>query len=74
MGSPLTPREAEVLSKIAGGQTNQRIAHTLDVSLETIKKDLASIIQKLSASDRTHAVVLAIRQGHIHPENNAGRG
>jgi DNA-binding NarL/FixJ family response regulator len=69
MGSPLTPREAEVLSKIAGGQTNQRIAHTLDVSLETIKKDLASIIQKLSASDRTHAVVLAIRQGHIRPEN-----
>jgi DNA-binding NarL/FixJ family response regulator len=72
--SPLTPREAEILSKIAEGQTNQRIGHTLGVSRETIKKDLASIIRKLSASDRTQAVVLAIRQGHIHPENNAGRG
>ena len=68
ISSPLTPREAEVISKIAEGQTNQRIAHILDVSLETIKKDLASIIRKLSASDRTHAVVLAIRQGHIRPE------
>ena len=68
MGSPLTPREAEVLSKIAEGQANQRIAHTLDVSIETIKNDMASIIRKLSASDRTHAVVLAIRQGHISPE------
>ena len=73
VASPLTPREAEILSKIAGGQTNQRIAHTLGMSQETIKKDLASIIRKLSASDRTHAVVLAIRRGHISPENNAGR-
>ncbi len=67
VASPLTPREAEILSKIAEGQTNQRIAHTLGVSRETIKKDLVSIIHKLSASDRTHAVVLAIRQGHIRP-------
>ncbi|MFH1560029.1 MAG: LuxR C-terminal-related transcriptional regulator [Chloroflexota bacterium] len=66
-GPPLSPREAEILSKIAEGQANQRIAHTLGVSRETIKKDLASIIRKLSATDRTHAVVLAIRQGHIRP-------
>ena len=71
---PLKPRQAEILLNIAEGQTNQRIAHTLGVSQETIKKDLASIIRKLSASDRTHAVVLAIRRGHIRPENNAGRG
>ena len=58
--SPLTPREAEILSKIAEGQTNQRIAHTLGVSRETIKKDLASIIRKLSASDRTRCCC----QGH----------
>ena len=71
--SPLTPREAEILSKIAEGQTNQQIAHILGMSQETIKKDLASIIRKLSASYRTHAVVLAIRLGHISPENIAGR-
>ena len=65
--SPLSTREAEILSRIAEGQTNQRIAHTLGVSPETVKKDLASITRKLSASDRTHAVVLAIRKGHIHP-------
>ena len=68
MGPPLTPRDAEVLSKIAEGHTNRRIAHTQGVSLETIKKDLDSILRKLSASDRTHVVVLAIKQGHIRPE------
>ena len=67
------PREAEILSRIAEGQTNQRVSHALGVSQETVKKDLASIIRKLSASDRTHAVVLAIRRGHIRPMNNAGR-
>ena len=65
--SPLTSREAEILSMIAEGHTNRRVAHALDLSEETIKKDLASVIRKLSADDRTHAVVLAIRQGHIRP-------
>ena len=67
MDSLLSPREAEILSKIAEGQTNPQIAHTLGVSRETIKKDMASITRKMSASDRTHAVVLGIRQGHISP-------
>ena len=53
MDSPLNTRELEIPSTIAVGPTNQRIAHTLDVSQETIKKDLASIIRKLSASNRT---------------------
>ncbi len=47
---------------------------TLSVRLDEEDWDnLASIIRKLSASDRTRAVFLAIRQGHIRPENNAGR-
>ena len=61
IGPPLTPRDAAALSKISEGHTNQRIAHTLGVSLEIIKKDLDSILRKLSASDRTHVVALAIK-------------
>jgi DNA-binding NarL/FixJ family response regulator len=71
--SALTPREAVILSKMAEGQTNQRIAHNLGMRQETIKKELAAIILNLSAIDRTHAVVMAIRQGHIHPESSTDR-
>lgn len=74
MRPPLTSREAEILSRIAMGQTNTQIAHILGVSQETIKKDMASITRKLSARDRTHAVVLAVRQGRIRFDNEGESG
>jgi DNA-binding NarL/FixJ family response regulator len=63
--SPLTPREVEILSCIAHGNSNKGIAHILSISEQTVKNHIASILRKLVANDRTHAVVLALRQGLI---------
>jgi two-component system, NarL family, response regulator LiaR len=63
--SPLTPREAEVLRLIADGKGNTEIAQTLSIGLGTVKGHIRDILEKLSASDRTQAAVLAIRKGLI---------
>jgi DNA-binding CsgD family transcriptional regulator len=58
--STLTPRELEVLILIARGQTSQRIGETLGIAKRTADEHAMSIIDKLGASNRTHAVALAI--------------
>ena len=66
MGSdPLTAREVEVLSLVATGRSNKRVSAMLDVSEETVKAHMRSILGKLSANDRTHAVTIAIKRGFI---------
>ena len=62
---PLTPREVEVLNYIAKGFLNKQIAIELDISEQTIKNYVTSILRKLNANARTEAVVLAIKQGVI---------
>jgi DNA-binding NarL/FixJ family response regulator len=57
---PLTPREVEVVSLLAQGQTNQQIAQALSLSVSTVKHHVHHIIQKLGVSDRIRAVALAI--------------
>ncbi len=66
--SPLTPREREILDYIARGYINKQIAGKLGISEQTIKNHMSSILRKLDASDRTQAVVLAMRSGWISPE------
>jgi two-component system, NarL family, response regulator len=61
----LSVREAEVLTLVASGKSNKVIAGNLGLSEETIKGYLKSILVKLGASDRTHAVTLAQRRGII---------
>lgn len=56
---PLTPREQEVLRLLATGATNQEIADRLVVSLTTVKKHVGSLLLKLAAENRTHAVARA---------------
>jgi DNA-binding NarL/FixJ family response regulator len=63
--SPLSPRETEVLEHIAEGNSNKAIAHALGISNQTVKNHITSILRKLMANDRTHAVVLALRRGII---------
>ena len=43
----------------------KRVAHALDVSEETVKSHMKSIMVKLSANDRTHAVTIALKRGMI---------
>jgi len=63
--SPLTPREKEVLQRIARGYSNKQIAYEFDISEQTIKNHVTSIIRKLNANARTDAVVVAAKQGLI---------
>jgi two-component system response regulator DegU len=63
--SPLTPREKEILNYIAQGYPNKQIAAELDISEQTIKNHVTSILRKLNANARTEAVVVAIKQGLI---------
>jgi LuxR family transcriptional regulator, maltose regulon positive regulatory protein len=53
---PLTRRELEVLSLIAAGKRNREIADELVVTLETVKKHVSHIFDKLGAANRTEAV------------------
>jgi len=61
----LSERETEVLKLAAVGNTNKGIAGSLSISEETAKGHLKSILQKLGAKDRTHAVALSFARGII---------
>ena len=61
----LSPREIEVLSLIAAGNSNKMISAQLGLSEETTKAHVKNIIAKLQAHDRTHAVTVALRRGII---------
>lgn len=63
--SPLSRRETEILEYIAEGNSNKEIAHALGICNQTVKNHVTSIMRKLAANDRTHAVVLALRHGLI---------
>ena len=61
----LSAREIEVLRLVALGGSNKRIGLTLHVTEDTVKAHMKAILTKLGASDRTHAVTLALRRGII---------
>ena len=61
----LTAREMAVLSLAATGNSNKRIGVKLSINEDTVKGHMTSILAKLGASDRTHAVTLALRRGII---------
>jgi two-component system NarL family response regulator len=62
-GGPLSAREIEVLKWIAEGKSNKEIAALLFISEGTVKTHVLSIHEKLGVSDRTEAVVTAIKRG-----------
>lgn len=63
----LSPRERMVLRMVAQGLTNRAIGVSLRVSEDTIKTRMKSILAKLEANDRSHAVTIAVRRGFIDP-------
>jgi DNA-binding NarL/FixJ family response regulator len=59
----VSDREVEVLRLVAGGNSNKRVAAFLSISEETAKGHVKSILAKLGATDRTHAVTLGLTRG-----------
>jgi DNA-binding NarL/FixJ family response regulator len=61
----LTPREIDVLRWVALGKANKEIGARLELTEGTVKGHLKNILDKLGASDRTHAVTIALKRGII---------
>lgn len=61
----LSERELEVLRLVVAGLSNQQIAYSLVVTIDTIKTHMRHIMEKLAVSDRTQAAVKALRSGII---------
>ena len=64
----LTLREIEVLRLIGAGNANKQIADKLCIGETTVKNHISSILSKLSANDRAHAVTIALQRGIIELE------
>jgi DNA-binding NarL/FixJ family response regulator len=61
----LTPREISVVKLVAQGRPNRDIGVSLHVSEHTVKARIKSILAKLGANDRSHAVTLARDRGFL---------
>jgi len=61
----ITSRELDVLRGVANGNSNKIIADDLNISEHTVKNHVKNILSKLNASDRTHAVMIAIKRGFL---------
>ena len=59
----LTSREVQVLQLVSAGNSNKLIAKALTISEETAKTYVKSIVEKLGAHNRTHAVTIGLRRG-----------
>jgi DNA-binding NarL/FixJ family response regulator len=59
----LTEREIEVLKHVAAGCSNKVVAERLRISEDTVKGHIRNILSTLNASDRTHAVTIALKRG-----------
>ena len=67
----LTEREVEVLRLMGNGDSNKIIAETLGISLDTTKKHIRNVVDKLQARNRTHASIIAARAGLVgNPVND----
>lgn len=65
-GESLTARETSVLALVAEGNSNREIGSVLSITEETVKGHIKSILSKLSANDRAHAVAIGLKRGIIN--------
>jgi two-component system, NarL family, response regulator NreC len=63
----LTPREQEILVRVAGGESTDEIAHNLSISKHTVARHRENLMQKLGLHNRGELVKYAIRKGLIKP-------
>lgn len=67
--APLSSREMEILSLTTRGASNKEIATLLNISRQTVKNHMSSVLRKLGVEDRTQAAVLALRRGWVRLED-----
>jgi DNA-binding NarL/FixJ family response regulator len=68
-GDPLTPRQREVLKRIAEGRSTKQIAFDLNLSVKTVETHRAQIMERLSIRDVAGLVRYAMRTGLVPPES-----
>ena len=61
----LTEREVDVLRLMGNGDSNKIIADTLGITMDTAKKHVRNVIDKLQARSRTHAAIIAAQAGIV---------
>ena len=66
VGEALTTREIEVVRRIANGKSNRKVGEELGISEYTVKGHVNTVMTRLGASDRTHAVIIALRRGFLN--------
>jgi len=65
-GMNLSEREQQVLECVAAGKSNKEIATELQITEATVKGHMTNILGKLGVTDRTQAVITALRRGLVH--------
>ena len=61
----LSAREIEILRLVAAGNSNKIVGDRLSISEDTVKTHMKNVMSKLSAKDRTHAVLIAMKRGFL---------
>lgn len=70
---PLSPRETEILQYVTEGMSNKEIAAKLQISQQTVKNHMTSILNKMNVSDRTQAAVTALRNGWVRIKSDPAK-
>ena len=65
-GMALSARELEVLELLGKGKSNREIAAELAITEATVKAHVTNILSRLGVSDRTQAVITALKHGLVH--------
>jgi DNA-binding NarL/FixJ family response regulator len=63
----LSPRERDVVEQLGRGLTYEQVATVLGVSINTVRAHVRAVYEKLGATSKTEAVMLALRRGLVHP-------
>jgi len=66
---PLSDREMEILAGVAEGCSNKEIGRRCGISDQTVKNHLTAVLRKLNVTDRTEAVVIALRNRWLKLES-----
>ena len=64
----LTKRERDVLERLAEGHATEEVAELLHVSPHTVRSRVKTVLRKLGARNREHAVAIALSEGAIEPK------